>query len=307
MPWSSSMATSGTVSVADGRRRRLRASSPVRPATGAVIAPASSSTTRSAIGPSAMPRATAGLSPRPSAPGTRSTVASGWISRWASSAARSSARAGSRIEDIVPRLPTRPSRKWLWTISSRRSRRCHSSADRSRTASRWTAQTVAPPSAAMTTMPAASIASGCGSTWAEATKATAVTTTVTAASTPAWAVRPSGRTRRRLVDDCLSESDGDSMRTGIRLQLREDMPYVALHRLLADEPLAGDVRVGHAVGQELEDLPLAGREHVLALLGEERGHERGVDVAVAACDLLDRPHQRLVGGLLQDVALGSGL
>ena len=70
--------------------------------------------------------------------------------------------------------------------------------------------------------------------------------------------------------------------------------------------LRGDVGVRHAVGQELQDLALARGEHVLAFLRQERGHERRVDVAVAAGHLLDGAHQRLVRSLLQDVALGAG-
>ena len=70
----------------------------------------------------------------------------------------------------------------------------------------------------------------------------------------------------------------------------------------------GDVGVRHAVGEQLEDLPLARRQHVgLVLAGEERGHQRRVDVTVALRDLLDRAHERLVRRLLEDVALRAGL
>ena len=71
--------------------------------------------------------------------------------------------------------------------------------------------------------------------------------------------------------------------------------------------LRGHVRVGHAVGEQLQDLALARREHVLALAGQERGHERRVDVALAGDDLLDRAQERLVRGLLEDVALRARL
>ena len=60
-----------------GRSRLLRASSPPLSATGAKRAEEFVSTTMSAIGPSAMPRAAAGRRPLPSAAGTSSTVASG--------------------------------------------------------------------------------------------------------------------------------------------------------------------------------------------------------------------------------------
>ena len=60
--------------------------------------------------------------------------------------------------------------------------------------------------------------------------------------------------------------------------------------------------------EELQDLALPRREQVfLVLPGEERGHERRVDVALAAGDLLDRAQQRLVRRLLEDVALRTRL
>jgi hypothetical protein len=45
---------------------------------------------------------------------------------------------------------------------------------------------------------------------------------------------------------------------------------------------------------------------ILAFLGQERRHERRVDVSVAGGHLLDGAHQRLVRSLLEDVALGTG-
>src|SRR5271169_6551566 len=111
-----------------------------------------------------------------------------------------------------------------------------------------------------------------------------------------------------LVDDRVAQRDRDRVRAGVSLELREDMPHVALHRLLADEELRGHVGVGHAVGEKLEDLPLPPGEHViLVLAGEEGRHQGRVDVALAAGDLLDRPQQRLVRRLLEDVALRARL
>ena len=71
--------------------------------------------------------------------------------------------------------------------------------------------------------------------------------------------------------------------------------------------LRGDVGIRHAVGEELQDLPLALRQHLLALAREEVGHQGRIDVALAARDLLDRAEERLVRRLLQDVALRAGL
>ena len=44
-----------------------------------------------------------------------------------------------------------------------------------------------------------------------------------------------------LVDDRIANRDRDRVRAGVGLELGEDMPYVALHRLLADEELGRDV------------------------------------------------------------------
>src|SRR5439155_5987617 len=72
------------------------------------------------------------------------------------------------------------------------------------------------------------------------------------------------------VDDRLAKRDRDGVRPGVRLELREDVPHVALHGLLADEELLRDVRVRHPVGEQLEDLALASGQHLLA--GEEVRH-----------------------------------
>src|SRR4029453_13068723 len=60
-----------------------------------------------------------------------------------------------------------------------------------------------------------------------------------------------------LIDDRLAESDRNGMGAGVGLELGEDVPHVALHRLLADEESGGDIGVRHAVGEQLEDLALA--------------------------------------------------
>ena len=71
---------------------------------------------------------------------------------------------------------------------------------------------------------------------------------------------------------------------------------------------AADVRVRHPVGEQLQDLALARGEHVvLVLAGQERRHQRRVDEALAAGDLLDRAQQRRVRRLLEDVALRARL
>src|SRR5947209_7059791 len=95
-----------------------------------------------------------------------------------------------------------------------------------------------------------------------------------------------------LIDDRFAQRDRDGLRPRVRLELREDVAHVALHGLLADEELRRDVGVRHPVGEELEDLPLPRREHVVLVLAhEERGHQGRVDVALAARDLLDRAEE----------------
>src|SRR5829696_1490245 len=111
----------------------------------------------------------------------------------------------------------------------------------------------------------------------------------------------------RLIDDRLAESDRNGMGACVGLELGEDVPHVALHRFLADEEASGDIGVRHAVGEQLQDLALALRQHLLALAREEGRHEGRIDVALAACDLLDGAQESLVRGFLQDVALRTGL
>ena len=70
---------------------------------------------------------------------------------------------------------------------------------------------------------------------------------------------PAGRKpeKRRLADQAAAEADGDGMRARARLELREKVPDVRLHRLLGEvEPLA-DLPVHEPVGDELKhfDLP----------------------------------------------------
>ena len=71
---------------------------------------------------------------------------------------------------------------------------------------------------------------------------------------------------------------------------------------------AGDVGVGHAVGEELQDLALARGEDVAAVPARRERRDQGrVDERLAGRDLLDRAQQRLVRRLLEDVALRARL
>src|SRR3954452_7110739 len=131
--------------------------------------------------------------------------------------------------------------------------------------------------------------------------ASPTTATVPAAANP--------RTSRpALVDDRFAKRNCHRLRPRIRLELGEDVADVALDGLLADEELRGHVLIRHPVREQLQDLALAAGEHVvLVLAGQERGHQRGIDVAFARGDLLDRTQERLVRRLLEDVALRARL
>src|ERR671915_126681 len=109
----------------------------------------------------------------------------------------------------------------------------------------------------------------------------------------------------RSVDDRFAKSDCDGMSPGVCLELGEDVPDVALHRLLTDEEPGGDVRVGHAVGEQLQDLALALGQHLLPLAREESRHEGGVHVALPTGHLLDGAEERLMRRFLEDVSLGT--
>src|SRR4029077_19467657 len=101
-----------------------------------------------------------------------------------------------------------------------------------------------------------------------------------------------------LVDDRVTKRDRNRVRARVGLELGEDVAHVALHGLLADEEPRGDVRVRHPVGQQLQDLALAGGQHVLAVAREEGRHQRRVDEALAGDHLVDRLEQGLVRRLL---------
>src|SRR6476659_6090081 len=117
----------------------------------------------------------------------------------------------------------------------------------------------------------------------------------------------SGRAPSSLLDDRFAQGDRDGLRAVVGLELREDVPHVALDRLLADEELLGDVRVGHPIGQQLQDLALAARDQALTRELEEGRRQGGVDEVFTACDAVDCAHDRVVSGFLEHVAPCAGL
>jgi hypothetical protein len=70
---------------------------------------------------------------------------------------------------------------------------------------------------------------------------------------------------RPLADQAAAEADGDRMGTAPGLELREQMPNMALHRLLREEQANPDLPVNEPVGDQLENLDLARRRFLLEL------------------------------------------
>jgi hypothetical protein len=85
-----------------------------------------------------------------------------------------------------------------------------------------------------------------------------------------------------------------------RLQLRQKMADVGLHRLLAEEEPLADLPVDEPVRDQLENLDLAGGRLLLELLERGReGNHLGVAVGTARRDGLEPP--RMVHVPAQDL------
>ncbi len=70
------------------------------------------------------------------------------------------------------------------------------------------------------------------------------------------------------------EANGYGVGSASRLKLREQMTDVGLHRLLREEEVLADLAVHEPVGDELENLDLAGGRFLLELPQGGRGRER---------------------------------
>jgi len=68
-----------------------------------------------------------------------------------------------------------------------------------------------------------------------------------------------------LADNAAAEADGDRVGARARLELREEMPDVRLHRLLGEEQPDANFAVHEAVRDQLEHLDLAHRRFLLQL------------------------------------------
>ena len=76
----------------------------------------------------------------------------------------------------------------------------------------------------------------------------------------------------RLGNEPTPEANGYGVGSASRLKLREQMADVGLHRLLGEEQVLSDLTIDEPVGDELEDLDLAGGRLLLEL---SEGRRRG--------------------------------
>ena len=86
------------------------------------------------------------------------------------------------------------------------------------------------------------------------------------------------------------------MGTGARLELREQMAHVRLHRFLRQEQLLADFPVDQAVGDELQHLDLARRRLLLQLAKRalERNDVRTAGTATPRRNFLETARVRQV-------------
>ena len=77
----------------------------------------------------------------------------------------------------------------------------------------------------------------------------------------------------RLGNEPTPEANGYGVGSTSRLKLREQMADMGLHRLLGEEQVLSDLTIHEPVGDELENLDLAG-SRILADLARGGGSER---------------------------------
>ena len=82
----------------------------------------------------------------------------------------------------------------------------------------------------------------------------------------------SGSKSESSADDAAAEADGNSVGPRAGLELRQEMPDVALDRLLGEEEPLTDLAVHEAVRDQLKNFDLPGGRLLLELL--ERSRER---------------------------------
>ena len=88
--------------------------------------------------------------------------------------------------------------------------------------------------------------------------------------------------RKALGNQAAAEADGDCVGSRASLELRQQMPHVALHRLLRQEEAMADLTVDETFGDQLKDFDLASGRLLLEL--PERSGERN-DLGVALSSL----------------------
>ncbi len=83
-----------------------------------------------------------------------------------------------------------------------------------------------------------------------------------------------------LGNQAAAEADGDCMGTRARLQLRQEVPHVALHSLFRQEEAVADLAVDETFRDQLEDLDLP-RGRLLLELPERSSERDHLGVALA--------------------------
>src|SRR6266446_1320958 len=121
-----------------------------------------------------------------------------------------------------------------------------------------------------------------------------------------------------LLHDPFTDGEADDLGGVVEVELLHDVLAVTLDGVDAEREDAGDLFVGLALGDELQDLALASREPRQRVLGgaaarvaeiavEQDLRDRRAEVRAAARERLHRLDEVEVLGVLQEIALGPGL
>jgi hypothetical protein len=109
------------------------------------------------------------------------------------------------------------------------------------------------------------------------------------------------------ADQPTPEANGYGVGSAARLQLGEQVSHVRLHRLLGQEETLADLTVDEPVGDELQDLDLAGGGILLVLArGRRREGDHGSGAACAAPGSSRLEAATVIAVAIEDLlALGS--
>ena len=110
-----------------------------------------------------------------------------------------------------------------------------------------------------------------------------------------------------LADEATPEAHCYGVRTGARLELREQVSHVRLHRFLGQEELLADLAVHEPVGDELQHLDLPPRRLLLELAKRalQRDHVSAAGTTTPRRDFLEAARMRQVTA--EDLLALSGI